>query len=72
MGTLVKCTLLRDLGKMKRGDIVTYDAFKAEARAKAGFVAIGEKKLPEIATVTKSEEPQPKPKRKKKTEEGEE
>lgn len=75
MQGLVECTLLRDLGKnKKRGDVVVYDKFKAEAWAKAGIVKLGKhdlKPAPEIHTAA-AEEPEEKPRRRRKKKDEEE
>jgi hypothetical protein len=66
---LVTCTLLQDVGKkLKRGDVVQYDPFKAASWKKRGLVEFGVKKIASVEK-TAEEEPKPKPRKKKKSEE---
>ena len=85
MSRLVKCTIIKDLSKdLKRGRVVEYDPFKADAWEKAGFLVKGEKSFPavekgvekyeekyeEIADkVFKGRDPEAKPKRQRKAKE---
>lgn len=73
MKGLVKCTLLRDLGKSKkRGDVVVYDAFKASAWEKLGILKIGEHTIAQPAEVVFTADAEEKPRRSRKKKEEEE
>ena len=55
MNKLVECTVLRDLGKkLKRGDVVIFDPFKADAWESAGRIRKGRHTLSDPAATVVS------------------